>query len=42
MDPVEEVLKLALVPGLESRPVGGHKPVAKPLPSKPRTKTIVV
>jgi len=42
VDTVEDVLKLALVPGLESRPVGGHKPVAKPLPSKPRAKTIVV
>jgi ATP-dependent Lon protease len=42
VDSVEEVLKLALVPGLETRPVGGHRPVAKPLPSKARTKTIVV
>jgi ATP-dependent Lon protease len=42
VDSVEEVLKLALVPGLETRPTGGHRPVAKPLPSKPRTKTIVV
>jgi ATP-dependent Lon protease len=42
VDSVEEVLRLALVPGLESRPAGGHKPVAKPLPPKARTKTIVV
>jgi ATP-dependent Lon protease len=42
VDSVEEVLKLALVPGLETRPVGGHRPVAKPLPPKSRTKTIVV
>ena len=42
VDSVEEVLKLALVPGLESRPPGGHKPVAKPLPPKSRAKTIVV
>jgi ATP-dependent Lon protease len=42
VDTVEDVLRLALVPGLESRPPGGHKPVAKPLPPKSRTKTIVV
>ena len=42
VDTVEDVLRLALIPGLETRPVGGHKPVAKPLPPKSRTKTIVV
>jgi ATP-dependent Lon protease len=42
VDTVEDVLRLALIPGLETRPVGGHKPVAKPLPPKSRSKTIVV
>jgi ATP-dependent Lon protease len=42
VDSVEEVLKLALVPGLETRPTGCHRPVTKPLPTKSRTKTIVV
>jgi ATP-dependent Lon protease len=42
VDTVEDVLRLALIPGLETRPIGGHKPVAKPLPPKSRTKTIVV
>ena len=42
VDSVEEVLKLALVPPLETRPLTGAKSLPKPFPPKPRAKPVVV
>jgi ATP-dependent Lon protease len=42
VDDLDEVLKLALVPPLEPRPVGEAKEPAKGFPSKPRTKPVTV
>jgi len=44
VDQVDEVLKLALIPPLEARPVTGPGPKAppKPFPPRPRTKPVTV
>jgi ATP-dependent Lon protease len=42
VDSVEEVLKLALVPPLETRTHSGARNLPKPFPSKPRSKPVVV
>ncbi len=42
VESVEEVLKLALVPPLETRSPSGSKSLPKPFPSKPRAKPVVV
>ena len=42
VDSVEEVLKLALVPPLETRTPSGAKSLPKPFPPKPRAKPVVV
>jgi ATP-dependent Lon protease len=42
VDSVEEVLKLALVPPLETRPPSGTRSLPKPFPPKPRAKPVVV
>jgi ATP-dependent Lon protease len=42
VDDLDEVLKLALVPPLETRPAGEAKEPAKGFPGKPRSKPVVV
>jgi ATP-dependent Lon protease len=42
VDSVEEVLKLSLVPPLETRSHSGAKSLPKPFPPKPRAKPVVV
>ena len=42
VESVEEVLKLALVPPLETKTHSGARSLPKPFPPKPRAKPVVV